>query len=818
MTDLRTLADIRPSDADSVGGKGLSLGLLVAAGLPVPPGFCVTTAAHRRLRGRGLAADPALAAVVADAYRSLGGGLVAVRSSATAEDGAAASFAGQQDTFLGVAGEDAVLQAIERCWASLEGERAVAYRRRQGIADEGLAMAVVVQQLVTAEVAGVLFTRDPLDVGGRRMLVEASWGLGESVVSGRVVPDRFHLDRSTGSVVERALGTKAVQRTPHGEEVVPPDRQRVACLTDGQLADLAQLGRKVEALFGGPRDVEWALAGGKLWLLQARPITTGGPREREELRQKEVAQLRAKAEPAGTVWSRFNLSEILPAPTPMTWAVVRRWYMSGAGGFGQSFHDLGYDPDPALNEEGIFDLVCGRPYCNLSREPRLHYRQVPFEHPFEALKRDPRRALYPVPTVNPRRLPWWGWLTFPVAGPWVSFTMLRGALRRGQLAKTFAARFRDEIVPAFRQETEPAWQEDMTRLDDAALVRSFEHWCRRTLVDFARDSLKPTVLAALSRAELQRKLAFVLGAARAEQVAWELMGGVNHDPATMLGSGLRDLALGALSREAFLERFGHRGPDEMELSAPRYRENPDVLGACATPSHVARDEGPSTAERLDAVGRLSADQRVLLLEEVNTLHAYLDLREAAKHHLMHGYALIRRSLVELDRRYHLDGGIFYLTPEELPRLLAGEDFAEVIATRRRQRLLLLGLEVPAVLFSDDLEAIGRPVSVDGAAVLEGIALSPGVAEGPALVLEQPQAVDVPEGYILVCTSTDPSWMPLFLRARALVMETGGALSHGAIVAREYGLPGVAGLPGVLRRIQTGQRVRVDGGQGRVTLL
>jgi pyruvate,water dikinase len=186
---------------------------------------------------------------------------------------------------------------------------------------------------------------------------------------------------------------------------------------------------------------------------------------------------------------------------------------------------------------------------------------------------------------------------------------------------------------------------------------------------------------------------------------------------------------------------------------------------------------------------------------------------------MSGYALIRRALVELDRRHRLDGGVFFLTPDELPRLLAGEDFTGTIGQRRKRRALQLGLELPAVLFSDDLEAIGRDVPLDGAAVLTGVPLSAGAAEGPALVLEHPCVEAQPAaGYILVCPSTDPAWVPLFLEARGLVMETGGVLSHGAIVAREFGLPAVAALPGVMRRIRTGQRLRVDGSKGTVMLL
>jgi phosphohistidine swiveling domain-containing protein len=186
---------------------------------------------------------------------------------------------------------------------------------------------------------------------------------------------------------------------------------------------------------------------------------------------------------------------------------------------------------------------------------------------------------------------------------------------------------------------------------------------------------------------------------------------------------------------------------------------------------------------------------------------------------MLGYAILRRVLVELDSRFRLNGGIFFLTPDELPRLLQGEDLAKTIAQRKQRRTLALSLEVPPVLFSDDLEAIGRAFVVDNAEVLKGVPLSAGIAEAPALVLERPHADDLPaEGYILVCPSTDPAWVPLFVRARGLVMETGGVLSHGAIVAREFGLPAVAGLAGVQRRLRTGQKLRVDGGRGTVTLL
>src|SRR5205823_7288824 len=265
-------------------------------------------------------------------------------------------------------------------------------------------------------VAGVLFTRDPLDPEGRRMLVEASWGLGESVVSGQVMPDRFHLDRDTGVVGERHISTKTLQRTPAGPEPVPPTLQNQPCLDDAQLGRLADVGRQVERFYGGPRDVEWALVDSRFWLLQARPITTADAAEREQVRREEIAALQALAEPGGTVWSRYNLSETLPEPTPMTWAIVRR-FMSGRGGMGLMYRDLGFTPHPSLDEAGVYDLVCGRPSCNLSREPRLYSGWMPYEHPFAALKADPRKALYPQAVQNPGKAGALFWLFLPLRLP-----------------------------------------------------------------------------------------------------------------------------------------------------------------------------------------------------------------------------------------------------------------------------------------------------------------------------------------------------------------------------------------------------------------
>jgi pyruvate,water dikinase len=769
--------------------------------------------------------ESVLAAVVADALRDAGKGSEAELSAAETE-----ALCGRlRDAYRRHAGRDLpddpwamLCEAIDAVFRSWNTERAVTYRRHHRI-DGLLGTAVNVQAMCPAEVSGVLFTANPVNPALEQLLIESSYGLGEAVVLGKVTPDRFVLDKRTLQVIDRAISAKDVVIPTLPRDGRPAPRPPGgASLSDEQLAELARLGQRVEAYFGVPCDVEWALSGGEFFLLQARPIRgldrAHDPAERERVRQEEIDILRAKAEPGGTVWARFNLSEILPDPTPMTWAVVRR-FMSGAGGFGLTYRDLGYEPDPSLDEEGVYDLVCGRPYCNLSREPRLYARGQPLEHDFAALKAAPQKALYPRARPNWSKAGWKFWLF----GPAHALRSFRFELHLQAQSRLLAGRLREEVLPAFAAEFAQGAAEDLSQLDEAALLARLEHWIKRTLYDFARESLKATVLAAVGMGKLEYLLGRKLGPERARAAIGELVMGVRPEPDADLPGAVRDLAAGKLDRATFLERFGHRGPHEMELAQPRWAEAPAALDRLSAPGGgpaAAPPEPPGDAwERVAAEANLPGWQRNLLAPELKALHAYLALREAGKHHLMKGYALIRRVLVELDRRHALDGGIFFLTPEELPRLAAGEDLSTVIADRRRRREIALSLEVPQVLFSDDLEAIGHPAAEASGDVLRGVPLSAGVAEAAALVLEEPAGAAVPaEPYILVCPSTDPAWVPLFVHAKGLVMETGGVLSHGAIVAREFGLPAVAGLGGVHRRLKTGQRLRVDGGGGTVTVL
>jgi pyruvate,water dikinase len=703
-----------------------------------------------------------------------------------------------------------------------------------------LGTAVNVQMMCPSEVSGVMFTANPVNPARGEVLIESAFGLGEAIVLGEVTPDRFVLDKETLALRERAISVKDKRVATLAEDGQGQTGARdAASLRDEQVQDLARLGLRVEGYFKEPCDIEWALSQGQFYLLQARPIKFGAttasasapidPAERSLVRREEIESLRARAEPGGTVWSRYILAEILPEPTPMSWAVVRQ-FMGVEGGYGLMYRDLGFDPDPALGSDGIFDLICGRPYCNLSREPRIQYRTLPFEHSFAVLKKDPQRALKPQANFNPARAGWRFYLTIPI----LFFKQMRSHLRLQQITRNFAEEFERRIVPAYLTEVDKANAEDWTRLSSAEVLLRFEHWVRRTLVDFARDSLKPTALADLQMANLVRALARRLqpaedAASRAEAALRELITGIAPAADADIEAGLLGVQQGRLSREEFLKRFGHRGPDEMELACPRWSEEEGAIelltGGSEEVAGASQNAWRAAWEKFAEEARLLPTERTAVEGELQQLQHYVSLRETAKHYLLRGYALIRRALVELDRRYNLQGGIFYLTPPDLPRLVAApagqapQELLDLLAQRRRRRAVALSLYVPHVLFSDDLEALDRPPAAQSDGVLQGVPLSSGVAEGQALVVEDVRSAKLPPGdYILVCAKTDPAWVRLVRKARGLVMETGGVLSHGAIVARNYNLPAVAGIPEVLRRVKTGQRLRIDGATGQVLLL
>jgi rifampicin phosphotransferase len=311
------------------------------------------------------------------------------------------------------------------------------------------------------------------------------------------------------------------------------------------------------------------------------------------------------------------------------------------------------------------------------------------------------------------------------------------------------------------------------------------------------------------------------GSERAATLMAQLTQGAKPAADADFASALQQVARGELSQDQFLKRFGHRGANEMELSAPRWAEAPETLAPllnAASHAHTTPEHG-TLLVALAKEAQWNPYVAKMVNHHVERTRTYIGQRETGKHYLMRGYAEIRRRLMELDRRWQLNGLLFEATLPELSAIKTGAITRSELMKRKRRRMVEASLEVPAVVFGDDLSAIGRPLPISSTAThFQGLALSAGVVEGVAWVLHEPQPVAMEAGYILVCPSTDPAWVPLFVSAGGLVMESGGTLSHGAIVAREFGLPAVAGIPDVMRQIQTGQRLRVDGRQGTVTVL
>jgi pyruvate,water dikinase len=884
-----------PARRDILGGKGASLALLARAGLPVSPGFIISTACcplviAQGVWPEGLEAEvrAALAGLERRTGRVFGAGgdplLVSVRS------GAAVSMPGMMDTILncgltpamaggpgfwrayrqfaeafartvgGIAADElaairhagdgsdeamafqvrqlyqrrtgrafpddgwgaltACIDAVFRSWNS---ERAVAYRRQHGIAGAA-GTAVTVQAMFPSRIAGIAFTANPTSPDADELVIEASFGLGEAVVSGDVAPDRFILARADRTLKSISLGRKSQGIRAYGD--VGEHAAGARTLDDAQLAELAGLALRAEACFGCPVDVEWGWAAGRFDLLQARPIRgLDVARAVEPARAAEIARLRALAGGGRRVWTAHNLGETLPAPTPLTWDIVRA-FMGGDGGFGRMYRDFGFQPGPLVCAEGFLELICGRIYADPERAAQLFWKDLPLTYDLEALAAGRASLESPPSRFSPERAR----PDFLIRLPATLWAMLRSSRRMGSARAAARARFEEEVLPPFLAFVGEKRTQALDALSVPALLAELHLRRRRVLDGFGGESLKPGFFGGVARAELEALLVRILGA-DGRCLALELTGGLDGDVTCEQNIMLHAVATGNAERTGFLERFGHRTVGEMELAEPRWREDPGFLdnliaahrgGASPAERHQANRQRRQAAEA--ALPGLLADAggssfREAVMAALRLAQDLLPYRENGKHYLMMGYELIRTVILELSRRSGLGRDIFFLRLHELDGLAARDgSFGAVIAERRLRWQALRRLEMPERIDSDRLDDLGRPPPLPAASELPGDAVSGGVASGEVRLVRDPHAArDLGSGYILVCPSTDPGWTPLLLNARGLVIERGGVLSHGAIIARDFGIPAVV-CPGIMRRLAAGDRVRVDGDRGMVAIL
>lgn len=721
---------------------------------------------------------------------------------------------------------DVLVQCIEAVFRSWNNDRAITYRREHDI--RGLiGTAVNVQAMFPSEVSGIVFTINPNDFSANEMIIEASYGLGEAVVSGDVHPDMFVLDRQSLAVKRSVAGRKNHVFAAMGD-VKARDAEALS-LSPQQIDELARMSMNVEKFFGKPMDIEWGFADGKLALLQSRAVRGLEIAEDVEIgRKEEIYRLRELAGKKRRLWIKHNLGETLPAPTPMTWDIVRR-YMSGSGGYGKLYRDLGYLPSRRVMDEGFLELICGRIYADPERAAEMFWDGFPKIYDIDELAKNPR-AIEAEPTRFDAEKADGYFLRQLIK-------LIRGMRKNRKILKNIPAvaveRFEKEVLPPYLDYVKQQRQVNLQSLSTAEVIAQLRERARVVMDEFAGESLLPGFLGGLAQASLQNRLCSLMGQQEGQSLTLALTQGLPGDSTIEQNVNLYKVGKGQMPFAQFTERYGHRAVGEMELSRPRYREDSSYLRQLMSAYLDDKVASPEQLHHANVQRRIEAEKGLpdLLAQwggtsfteevqgDLEQAQAMLPYRESGKHYLMMGYELIRLALMELSRRWDLGRDIFYLQLGELDGFEADKaQMLERIKLRKIRYQSARKLEVADVIDSKELEEVGMPRKYESAKELPGEPIASGVASGVAHIIFEPsQAADLCTDYILVCPSTDPSWTALFVHARGLVVEQGGVLSHGAIVARDYGIPAVV-CPDATKRIPDRAMVRVDGKTGMITLL
>ncbi|MFE2427884.1 rifamycin-inactivating phosphotransferase [Streptomyces sp. NPDC059373] len=861
VLDLREVDEMQVA---VVGGKGAHLGgLSRIEGIRVPGGFCVTTDAFRRIMAEapsiddrldqlsrlnpddreairtlsaqirrtieGIAIPGDLAAAITRALAQLGEQVAfayAVRSSATAEDLPTASFAGQQDTYLNVVGPAAILQHVSRCWASLFTERAVTYRRRNGIDHRTVHMAVVVQQMVFPDAAGILFTADPVTGNRKVATVDAGFGLGEALVSGLVNPDVFKVRH--GEVVAKAIAAKqrAVHALPAGgtqEVAIDSQRQEEPALTDAQVVRLVQLGRRIEAHFGRPQDIEWCLVDDGFQIVQSRPITTLFPipdtGDQENHVYVSVGHQQMMTDPMKPLgFSMWQLTAMVP--------------MHEAGG--RLFVDVTRRLASPASRAGLLDVMGrGDPLVRDALETVLDrdgfVPSLPDAGPGGPQARGASAPIEPDPAI----------VTELIERSQASIA----ALERDIRTKTGPALF-DFLLEAFEEHKRVL--SDPLNLQAIMAGMEATWWLNDTLQEWLGEK-NPADTLTLSApdnvtSEMGLALLDVADVIRPHPEVVAFLQGVEDEGFL---DELAKLAGGTEARDAiesYLDRYGMRCVGEIDITRPRWRERPTTLvpvlldnvrifepGAAERRfeqgRQKARKKERDVLSRLRALpdGDQKADDAKRMIHQVRTFIGY---REYPKYGIVSRYFVYKQSLLEEAERLVQANvlpekeDIFYLTFQELHDVVRSNQVDDQLIQRRKDAFRSYDALTPPRVLTSDGEAVTGAYRRDDvpAGALVGLPVSAGTIEGRARVILDMAEADLEAGDILVTTFTDPSWSPLFVGIAGLVTEVGGLMTHGAVIAREYGLPAVVGVEQATRLIRDGQRIRVHGTDGYVEIL
>jgi len=861
--------EIGKTQLSLVGGKGLNLGgLSKLPGIQVPEGFCVTTVGYqqaiepnetyhalleqlttlkaedreqigeisRKIRQIIMEAEiPSDVVSAVTHYLSRFGEdhAYAVRSSATAEDLPHASFAGQQDTYLNIIGIDAILRHISKCWASLFTDRAVIYRMQNGFDHSQVYLSVIVQKMVFPEASGILFTADPITNSRKLLSIDASFGLGEALVSGLVSADCYKVQ--DGEIVNKRIATKKLAiygREEGGTETrqLDPDQQKTQTLTEQQILQLARIGRQIEAYFGSPQDIEWCLAHDTFYIVQSRPITTLYPipeaNDQGNHVYVSVGHQQMMTDPIKPLGLSFYL-------------LITRAPMRKAGG------RLFVDITPMLSSpdsRAVIDTL-GK------SDPLIKdaLMTIAGREDFIQPAADGEKA--PVPGKSSTGGPPAGAQAQTELNPAIvaelikrSQTSIEG-LQQNIQTKSGADLF-DFILEDLQELKKILFDPQSSAVFMTAMNAS--SWINEKMYEWlgeknAADTLSQSVVGNIT-SEMGLALLNVADVIRPYP---EVIDYLQHVQDDNFLDGLVKLDGGKETLDAinaYLNKYGMRCTGEIDITRTRWSEKPTILIPMIL-SNIKNFE-PNESQRKFEQGReeaLTKEQEILdRLKQlpdgeqkaketkvmIGLIRNFIGYREYPKYGYINRYFVYKQALLKEAEQLthagviHEKEDVYYLTFEELHEVVRTKKLDYQLIGKRKVEYKLYDKLTPPRIITSDGEIITGEYKRENlpAEAIAGLPVSAGVIEGRARVILNMEEADLEEGDILVTSYTDPGWTPLFLSIKGLVTEVGGLMTHGAVIAREYGLPAVVGVENATKLIQDGQRIRVHGTEGYIEIL
>ncbi|KPV57366.1 phosphoenolpyruvate synthase [Paenibacillus sp. A3] len=854
-----------------VGGKGLNLGeLSKIQGIQVPEGFCVTTVGYQKAieqnetyhalldrlttlkledrdqigeisgKIRQSIMDVEIPSDVVKAvahYLSRFGEehAYAVRSSATAEDLPHASFAGQQDTYLNIIGKEAILQHISKCWASLFTDRAVIYRMQNGFDHSQVYLSVIVQRMVFPQASGILFTADPITSNRKLLSIDASFGLGEALVSGLVSADCYKVQE--GQIVDKRIATKKLAiygRKEGGTETqqIDPDQQKTQTLTEEQILQLARIGRQIEAYFGCPQDIEWCLAHDTFYIVQSRPITTLYPipeaNDQENHVYVSVGHQQMMTDPMKPLGLSFYL---LLAPAPMRKAGGRLFVdvslmLASPSGRETLINVLGKN-DPLIKDALTTVIERGNFIKSIPDDKK--------EQSYGKSNQGPAPANYQTlndydPTV----------VSDLIKRSESSIEELKHKIQTKSGADLFDFILEDIQELRKRKISDPqSFGVIMTAMNASSWIneKMMEWLGEKNAADTLSQSVPNNITSEMGLA--------LMDVADVIRPYPEVVNYLQHVIDDHFLDELVKFNGGQETQDAiyaYLNKYGMRCAGEIDITRTRWSEKPItlvpmILGNIKNfkPNAGKRkfEQGRQEAlkkeqELLDRLkqlpdGEQKAKETKRMIDLVRNLIGY---REYPKYGYINHYFVYKQALLKEAEQLvqagviHEKEDIYYLTFEELHEAVRTNKLDYKIVGKRKDEYKLYEKLTPPRVITSDGEIIAGKYKRENlpAEAIVGLPVSSGVIEGRARVILNMEDADLEDGDILVTSFTDPSWTPLFVSIKGLVTEVGGLMTHGAVIAREYGLPAVVGVENATKLIKDGQRIRVNGTEGYIEIL